>query len=1279
MTKKLLTMLPIALCVLCVKAQPYCDVRTFSVRDGLAANTISGFSQTNDGLMWFSTWNGLCFYDGYKFTTFRNHPGSGEMLTTNRVMYCRPSVTGSLWCATSDGHAYLFDTKQCRFVDVNTEMERKSGSDVTVRGIYPLSNGHTWIVGEGNSASFRIDDRRLNDNDHAIEVFGAKYGNLAGRIVKKVAMDGKNREWVFTDKGVQQPGKPVCCADTVEYIANMGDNTVFATINGHLYSYSEGKPKANRIALQGINIARINALKEVDGNTVAMATDKGIVVYGALAGNTNKCRLVSVQSPAQPLAEATSIFIDSKKRIWAFTQSEGVVLVDTRTWQTNWLMARANSVVEQTTSNDPFFHDDDNGTVWVIPRGGTFSYYCESESHLTPYRLSASDFSGKCLPMINKHYVDNDHNLWFTANAASHGASHINFGYQHFRYLPVLPNQEARSVFIDSKNRTWVGMCDGQLAVFDSSNRLLGFLNRSGKLQQSPTVFAIRIYAIKEDGQGRIWIATKGQGLFVLESEGNLKQYINTTDKYSLNNNDVYDIDIDNRGRIWVATFGGGVNLMEQAQNGDIRFLNANNDMKQYPMNTCFKVRRITHSAKGDVIASTTNGLVTFSDNFQSADKIKFHVNQHRQGDEKGLMGNDVLQTLVTRDGRTLVVTLGGGVQQVEQSDLLSDKLTFKALGDAVGTGDGMVQSLVEDNSGSVWGVCGSSLICFPNGGDGVLQYVPNISDGYVELSEAKPAHNKNTDMVAVGVRGGVVCFTPKRLKKSNDKPKIVFTSVQYQGEQTPEPVLARDVLDVPSDRRNLTVYFSALVYGDRYLVKYAYKIDGIDDEWNYVGANNSVSFNKLPAGHHKLLVKSTNGDGVWVDNVTALEIYAHPTFWETGWAWLLYIIILCGIVYVAAYIYTLRAKNTMTREMGEMKMKFYAEIGHKLRTPLTLIGGPVAEVLKKESLSTSATSHLEMVQRNANQMLELVNKMLKYDGGDDTYISDDNISLQGVVVKADEKSQTADAASPDKSLRLLVVEDSDDLRTFLVGLLQTDYTVLQASNGQEGLDIAVREQPDFIITDVMMPVMDGLTMVHRIKQNNDTCHIPIIVLSAKASLDDRLQGLKEGIDDYITKPFSAIYLKSRINNIVSSRRALQQTYVEQIKPEDKKTYKLESPQIVDADNEMMKRLLGYLEKRIGDSSLKIEDCADAVNLGRSVFYGKIKSIVGMSPVDFVRHIRMQRAEELIAKSSYSFSQIAYMVGFSDPKYFSKCFKKDKGMTPSEYRDKKVKERETND
>ena len=329
--------------------------------------------------------------------------------------------------------------------------------------------------------------------------------------------------------------------------------------------------------------------------------------------------------------------------------------------------------------------------------------------------------------------------------------------------------------------------------------------------------------------------------------------------------------------------------------------------------------------------------------------------------------------------------------------------------------------------------------------------------------------------------------FCPRDLKKSTYRPDIVFTRVHYHNTNKMASIIGKNVLDVPADSRNLTIYFAAIEYSDKYLVRYAYKIEGIDDNWNFVGPTNSASFNRLPSGRHKLLVRSTNADGVWVDNVAVLEINAHPTFWETWWAWLLYLVLACGIIYLAIYIYMLRAKAVLERDLNEMKTRFFTEIGHKLRTPLTLIGGPVAEVLGGGGLTDTARRHLEMVQRNASRMLELVNKMVRYSLDHHVYISDGNAGAQLAARSADTAQQQAPAAGGDKSVRLLVVEDNDDLRAFLVSILSSDYTVIEAENGQQGLGIAEAQMPDFIITDVMMPVMDGLTMVHRIKSRTRT------------------------------------------------------------------------------------------------------------------------------------------------------------------------------------------------
>lgn len=405
---------------------------------------------------------------------------------------------------------------------------------------------------------------------------------------------------------------------------------------------------------------------------------------------------------------------------------------------------------------------------------------------------------------------------------------------------------------------------------------------------------------------------------------------------------------------------------------------------------------------------------------------------------------------------------------------------------------------------------------------------------------------------------------------------------------------------------------------------------------------------------------------------------------------WLLYIVIGGGLVYIAIYLYGQQKRIQLQTEMREMMTTFFTNIGHKLRTPLTLIGGPVTEVMRTEHLSDRGQELLGMVRRNSDNMLTLVNRMLDYDHNPDNYLVDDNVVMpnrdghdssnnpDGYNSHDSHDVVAASYATPTHpDVKLLVVEDTRDLRQFLFTILSSDYSVITAENGQEGLEKARSEMPDFIITDVMMPIMDGMTMVHELKQDKNTSHIPIVILSAKASMTDRVQGLREGVDDYITKPFSATYLKERVANIIARRRSLQQDVLVELSHQASKKeqgsqteFKLNSPEIIDQDKVMMDKLMAYLEAHIDDSELKMDDMAQAVNLGRTVFYGKMKSIVGMAPVEFVRHIRMQRAEELIVKSKESLSQIAYAVGFTDPKYFSKCFKKETGMSPSEYRAK---------
>lgn len=259
-----------------------------------------------------------------------------------------------------------------------------------------------------------------------------------------------------------------------------------------------------------------------------------------------------------------------------------------------------------------------------------------------------------------------------------------------------------------------------------------------------------------------------------------------------------------------------------------------------------------------------------------------------------------------------------------------------------------------------------------------------------------------------------------------------------------------------------------------------------------------------------------------------------------------------------------------------------------------------------------------------------------------------------------------------DKATRILIIEDNEELRHFICNVLAKDYVVFEAGNGLQGLDITLAEIPDIVISDIMMPEMDGIEYLKRVKENSDICHIPIILLSAKSSLNDQIQGLEYGADEYITKPFSSTYLKARVDSLLKQRQMLYDYYISKTKGK-KNTSLLEQlnpsvPQVTHFDDDFIRNVLRSVEENIQNPEFKIDDLAEAMSMSRTVFYRKIKSLVGVSPVDFVKSMRIKRAIQLLEQDEYTVAEVGYMSGFTTPQYFSRVFKEAMGCTPKEYK-----------
>lgn len=246
-----------------------------------------------------------------------------------------------------------------------------------------------------------------------------------------------------------------------------------------------------------------------------------------------------------------------------------------------------------------------------------------------------------------------------------------------------------------------------------------------------------------------------------------------------------------------------------------------------------------------------------------------------------------------------------------------------------------------------------------------------------------------------------------------------------------------------------------------------------------------------------------------------------------------------------------------------------------------------------------------------------------------------------------------------EKTHTILIVEDNTELRNYLKNELKEIYKVLVAENGQKGFDLAIAKSPDIIMTDVIMPIMNGLELCKSIKSDIRTSHIPLLMLSAKALVKDKLEGIDSGADIYLSKPFDMEILKSSLAQLLTSRQIIFNKFYHGI---TKKT----KAKTTTVDNEFIRKTLAFINENINESDLSVEVLADKLFLSRSQLYRKIKSLTGVSVNEFIRNVRLEKAKELIALGNDNINEITYKVGFASPSYFSKCFKEKYGHLPTD-------------
>ena len=1467
----------------------------YTSQDGLHEKAVQSIMQDRQGLMWLGTWSGLYSYDGDRFTR-RERGANGFYPINDRMEQLQEDPWGGIWMMSYVGIVYRYDPQQQNFSQMTPD-------DLQVSTLRVMTDGVVWAVTEQEELYLL---RRSGEGGewNCVDLFEEQQFSRPSRI-NDIALDDQDRHWLLTEGGcycyLPSTGelRTVCPDDAYGLIVK--DNTYYiGTRKGRLLAFD---PQLNlREEHQLPTTASLKQLVLLPDQSMAIMTgqDGFFVLTPQL-----EARHVTISTcPALGTDRMQEMRADGCGELWIRTSQPGVVHYVPRTGVARHFILHDvyGNPIDAALTN-LVMAEDASHQLWIRPAGGGLGRYDRERDELIPFFNPSLQNHWSNSNNLMAMLCDRQGNVWIDSydNGLEKASPNLfpfeveSFDREHLDFA----GNSVRGIFQDREGYIWASGKDRVIRLFTADLHWIGNLCADGSVSRERSDQLGLGYSYAQTSEGWIWIGTKGDGLIRLEPlmqgtsqgasrgasqggmQGGLPRYRLTryqssdNDIWSLSGDNIYSLWVDLHDRLWIATFKHGLNVMvrEGEEGRTVRFVNSRNQLTAYPMVSFSSSRYVTGDADGNIWIATTGGIVRTRGNLQSLASLRFSRYRHQEGDSASLPVNDVMHLLTTRSGRHFACTFGGGLCELTEDEgggLRVTPLTFAR--DVYRTGD-VLFSAIEDRKGYVW-CAGENVLSRVDLQQGtVTNYPVRLFPVRLTFNEGDALQLQDGQLLFNTTRG-LLHFHPDSLLTDGYVPVIHFD---------------RDsVLMQPGDN-SFVAHFAALDYITPEAIEYAYRLRGFEEDWHYVGSQNSATYTNLPPGSYQLEVRSTNSGGFWVDNVTSLQVRSFPTFSQTHLSHLLQLLLLVLVITLVVWgvmrLLQLKRRVRVEEQLTDMKLKFFTNVSHELRTPLTLITGPLEQLLKRGEMSGEVREQLEVVDSNARRMSKLVNQLLdfrKVQSGkmqldvealdlvalvrehahDFSLLSDsmqmalhvdarverlwlcadrdklgqivDNLlsnafkyspsghpievvldrvdgramlqvsdcgtgisnerllhlferfssgkgsvpsgmastgiglSLTKELVElhhgdiavesqlgrgstftvwlplADEQAMAAgtadvqhngqadvarvgtlpsDKATAGTALKdeatagsLLVVEDNEQLRHFIAQLFRPTYQVHEAVNGRDGFEKARQLMPDLVISDVMMPELDGFGMAEQMHQSPELCHIPLILLTALADNDNKLQGIRAGIDDYITKPFSATLLEARVQNILQKRLLLQEYYrrhmhasiVGQKDDVDVAAWKgeevgttdnapgrevaavgrgeavagrdvpavgrgevaadLGQAGVVAFDQDFIDRVTEEIRNNLGNADYGVEQMAAALLMSRSAFGKKMRALTGQTPSDMLREVRMEHAAELLLHSNFTLAEVAYESGFNDPHYFGKCFKAHYGMTPGEYR-----------
>lgn len=1191
---------------ICLKGDEHSPVYYLPTNSNICSDKINTIYEDRFGNIWIGSQdNGISVLnmETHTIVNYAHDPADVNSLSSNKVFSFVELPDGNMLIGMIDGGIDLFDYSSKKFI---------RNYIPSVKGAFTLKEGKdndVWIGTDGNGLKkFDYRTREVSTYDSDLTSIDMHHAKVHG-----ILEDRQDNLWlVLYQKGI------LMVPQQERIFHNWGLNFFHPELNigsECVLSILEDSSRRVWIGTDGDGIYRLNADREVDRHYTAGKLPAGVVL---------------------------TIFEDSRGRIWLGTYLHGLFLYDERSdsfqsirLQTGGREIKDIYIIEENT----------DGTLWI----GT------NENGLCLYNHDTKKLESYTYDMLSK-------------------------GNQ-------IPSNSVHTILFGSDSLVWIGTSSAGIACFDQKTGQFRDYNvENGKLKNN------NIYAVAQDSAGNVWVGTKG-GLHYIDLARDTTLLYTEAD--GLSNASIAGIEIDDRGNLWIST-SLGLSFYDVKAHTFSNFYTSDGLQNN-------EFRRGAHfrSKTGEMFFGGIVGLTAFYPFALHAEHELMHLmftNLYFYN-EKIKAGDDEAAVLKRNINATERIKIG--------YDIRSFSIEFAAL--EYNSPEKVVYQVKMDNFDTEWRTLptGSRLATYTNLNHGAYTFMVRAF-----LPGTKPVERSLSIVVTppfwltwwaktfyLLCVLAALCLFVYMMERRIRRKKI---DIQKENDNLIMQSKLQFFTDISHEIRTpLTLILSPI----EALIKETpegplqnvYKMINQNGQRILRLINQVMEMRELDRGQVRLLTVPTDVDSFFraiassFDNIAEekhiqFEIHVEPGL-PTVWIDQEKLDKVVFNVLSNAFKYTPEGgKITIEigKDGGDLKIRI-ADSGEGIPAEQReLIFNRFYQIPTKNNRNKMGTGIGLHLSRSLMEIhhgriyvedpsaggavfvvtLPLGNDYLKKEEMQ-TEASEDSLAtlvqpaLQDFVEEV--REEPLQGAASMFRYKLLVVEDDKEIRKYLREILGREYRVLEAEDGLQGLELVIKELPDCVITDVMMPEMDGIELCKKIKTNEKTCHIPVILLTAKTAIEQRIEGLEVGADSYIPKPFNVTHLRTRVRKLIELRRSIKEKY------EGKHELREEDIKIKSVDEKMLEKIDQIIKEQISDPNLSVETLSRQIGVSRSQLQRKFKQLTNQNPSDYLKTARLRYAASLLVTKNLSISEVTYEAGFSSLSHFSNSFRDFYGMSPSRY------------